>query len=147
MNNKKEIIINILIPIILGSIIGLITKNHVFYIKSSIAPSDIVFPIVWTILYGILGYSYYVLKNEYYNFKSKILYIIQLIINLVWPIIFFKFGLFLLSFIWIILLDVLVILMLLSFYKINKKLFFINIPYILWLMFASILNYLTYIIN
>lgn len=149
MNNSeiKKKIIYIIIPIIIGNLIGIITKNHVFYIKASIAPPDIVFPIVWTILYGILGYTYYLLNNEYNTSLIKKIFILQLIINYIWPIIFFKFGLFFISFLWITLLDIEVLIMLLNLYKINSKVFYLNLPYFIWLLFATILNYMTYIIN
>lgn len=143
----KKKIIYIIIPIIIGNLIGIITKNHVFYIKASIAPPDIVFPIVWTILYGILGYTYYLLNNEYNISLIKKIFILQLIINYIWPIIFFKFGLFFISFLWITLLDIVVLIMLLNLYKINSKVFYINLPYFIWLLFATILNYMTYIVN
>ena len=143
----KKKIIYIIIPIIIGNLIGIITKNHVFYIKASIAPPDIVFPIVWTILYGILGYTYYLLNNEYNTSLIKKIFILQLIINYIWPIIFFKFGLFFKSFLWITLLDIVVLIMLLNLYKINSKVFYLNLPYFIWLLFATILNYMTYIVN
>lgn len=143
----KKKIIYIIIPIIIGNLIGIITKNHVFYIKASIAPPDIVFPIVWTILYGILGYTYYLLNNEYNTSLIKKIFILQLIINYIWPIIFFKFGLFFISFLWITLLDIVVLIMLLNLYKINSKVFYLNLPYFIWLLFATILNYMTYIVN
>ena len=143
----KKKIIYIIIPIIIGNLIGIITKNHVFYIKASIAPPDIVFPIVWTILYGILGYTYYLLNNEYNTSLINKIFILQLIINYIWPIIFFKFGLFFISFLWITLLDIEVLIMLLNLYKINSKVFYLNLPYFIWLLFATILNYMTYIIN
>lgn len=143
----KKKIIYIIIPIIIGNLIGIITKNHVFYIKASIGPPDIVFPIVWTILYGILGYTYYLLNNEYNTSLIKKIFILQLIINYIWPIIFFKFGLFFISFLWITLLDIVVLIMLLNLYKINSKVFYLNLPYFIWLLFATILNYMTYIIN
>ncbi len=143
----KKKIIYIIIPIIIGNLIGIITKNHVFYIKASIAPPDIVFPIVWTILYGILGYTYYLLNNEYSTSLIKKIFILQLIINYIWPIMFFKFGLFFISFLWITLLDIVVLIMLLNLYKINSKVFYLNLPYFIWLLFATILNYMTYIVN
>lgn len=142
----KDLIINILVPIILGTVIGLITKNHPIYLKPKITPPDIIFPIAWTILYTLMGISYYLIKDKD-NKKSKVLYWTQLIINLIWPIIFFKLQWFLVSFIWIILLDVYVLLMIISFYKDNKKAAYINIPYMLWLIFATILCFQTYLLN
>lgn len=147
-NEIKKKITYIIIPIIIGSLIGILTRSHVFYIKASVMPPDIVFPIVWTILYGILGYTYYLLNNEYSTSTViKKIFILQLLINYIWPIIFFKFGLFFVSFLWIILLDIVVLIMLLNFYKINLKIFYLNLTYIIWLLFATVLNYMTYMIN
>lgn len=142
----KEILKNILLPIILGTVVGLLTKNHAPYIKSKLSPPDILFPIVWTILYGLMGLSYYWIK-KYNDVKAKLYYIIQLTINLLWSFIFFKFQWFLLATIWIVILDIYVIFMITRFYKLNKKAALINIPYLMWIIFATVLCYNTYIIN
>lgn len=138
---------SILIPLILGSIVGLLSgmnNNFSNFIKPDIMPPNYIFPIVWTILYILMGISNYLINLE--NYKSK-LYILQLILNLCWPIIFFVFKLYLLSFIWIIALTIVVILMILEFRKVCKLAAYLQIPYLIWLIFATILTYQVYLLN
>ena len=138
--NYKKLSIFILIPITLGSIVGLLTTKN-SNIESILPP--IVFPIVWTILYTLMGISSYLVYKET-NEIPKI-YISQLIVNLIWPFIFFKFELFTLAFIWILLLILLVIIMIKDFLSKNKLAGYLQIPYLIWLVIAAILN-LTFII-
>ena len=143
--NLKKLFISILIPVGLGTIVGLITSsfsNYSSYNMPSFAPPAIVFPIVWTILYILMGISSYIISesNSYKKRKALSLYRIQLIINLLWSFIFFVFNLNTLAFIWIILLIIVVTLMIKEFLTINKTAGYFQIPYLLWLMFASILN-------
>ena len=143
--NLKKLFISILIPVGLGTIVGLITSsfsNYSSYNMPSFAPPAIVFPIVWTIIYILMGISSYIISesNSYKKRKALSLYRIQLIINLLWSFIFFVFNLNTLAFIWIILLIIVVTLMIKEFLSINKTAGYLQIPYLLWLMFASILN-------
>ncbi len=152
MNKIKDIIISILIPNAIGFISSILSKikdNIDTFIKPSFNPPGIVFPIVWSILYILMGISSYIIYNDNTTYKKKalILYAIQLIINGIWSIIFFRFKLFLLAFITIIILLLLTIYMTIEFYKINKTSAYLQIPYIIWLIFASILSYSVYILN
>ena len=92
-----------------------------------------------------MGISYYLLKSP--RKKEKIVYFIQLGVNALWSIFFFVCKLYLFSFVWIILLDVLVIFMILIFYKNNKVSAYLQIPYLIWILFASYLNLGIYILN
>ena len=135
----KNLIKNILIPVIMGGIIGLIINPFMNYQdlnKPPLSPPGITFPIVWTILYIIMGYSFYK-QNE----QNKTIYYTQLIVNGLWSIFFFVFKWYLFSFIWIILLIILVIIMIKEFYKLNKLSGLINIPYLIWLIFAAYLSF------
>ncbi len=149
----KKFIINILIPILVGGISALITKNSMYiysYLdKPSFAPPSILFPIVWTILYLIMGVSSYLICNSDNSNKkcAYIIYGIQLFLNFIWPIVFFLLSYRLLSFIIIILLLISIIIMIIKFYKIDKKAGLLQIPYLLWVLFASILNLSIYLLN
>lgn len=146
--NYKKLITYILIPVILGSIIGLITKNNYKeIIMPDFTPPRILFPIVWSILYILMGISRYLISDKENNNKAITIYRLQLIINLLWPILFFSFKLLFFSFIWIILLIILVIIMIIKFYKLSKTSALLQIPYLLWIIFASILNYTIYTSN
>lgn len=141
----KKLIKNILIPVIMGSVIGLIISPFMNYQdlnKPPLSPPGIIFPIIWTILYIIMGYSFYK-QNE----QNKTIYYTQLIVNGLWSIIFFVFKWYLLATIWIILLIILVIIMIKNFYKENKLSGLINIPYLLWLLFALYLSFSVYLLN
>ena len=125
----QKLIKNILIPVIMGGIIGLIINPFMNYQnlnKPPLSPPGIIFPIIWTILYIIMGYSFYK-QNE----QNKTIYYTQLIVNGLWSIFFFVFKWYLFSFIWIILLILLVIIMIKEFYKVNKLSGLINIPYLI----------------
>ena len=141
----KNLIKSILIPVILGGIIGLIINpfmNYQSLNKPPLSPPGLTFPIVWTILYIIMGYSFYKQFNQ-----NKSIYYTQLIFNLLWSIFFFVFKWYLFSFLWIIFLIILVIIMIKKFYKENKLSGLLNIPYLIWLLFASYLSLGIYLLN
>ena len=134
-NNYKKLIIFIAIPLILGGIVGLITsKGSNSY--NGIVPGWI-FPVVWSILYIMMGISSYLISDD-----SKLIkiYIVSLVINLLWPIIFFSFGFKVLGFFWILMLILVVGYMIYKFYDKNRVSAYLLIPYLLWIIFASILN-------
>ena len=139
MNNKmsKEEIISILIPIIIGLLSGLISiggiKEFNSLTKPFLAPPGFIFPIVWTILYVLMGISSYLIYNEndYQSSFCLKIYALNLFINFLWSPIFFGLGLRLFSFIWIIILDIVVIYMIICFYKVNKKAAYLQIPYLI----------------
>lgn len=141
----KNLIKNILIPVIMGAVVGLIINPFMNYQdlnRPPLSPPGITFPIVWTILYIIMGYSFY--KQDEQN---KTIYYTQLIVNGLWSIFFFVFKWYLFSFLWIILLIILVIIMIKEFYKVNKLSGLINIPYLIWLIFAAYLSFGVYLLN
>lgn len=134
-NNYKKLIIFIAIPLVLGGIVGLITsKESSSY--DGIVPGWI-FPVVWSILYIMMGISSYLISDDR---KLLNIYIVSLVINLLWPIIFFGFKLKVLGFFWILSLILVVGYMIYRFYDKNKISAYLLIPYLLWLIFASILN-------
>lgn len=146
--NYKKLIIYFLIPLILGSIVGLLTSgNYNEIIMSKFTPPKILFPIVWSILYILMGVSRYIIDNKENNHNAISIYRFQLIVNLIWPFLFFNFKWYLFSFIWIILLITLVTIMIIKFLKLSKVSGLLQIPYLLWLVFASILNFAIYTLN
>lgn len=142
---------SILIPVLLGGIVGLIISpfmNYDSFIKPPLAPPAILFPIVWTILYILMGISYGILEEKKLtDTKTHFIYYLQLIVNLLWPIFFFVLGWKLFAFIWILLLIILVILMIKVFYSKSKTAAFLQIPYLLWLLFAAYLNIAIYLLE
>ena len=137
----KKLIKSILIPLVLGTIVGLITNSgYKDMIQPSFAPPGIVFPIVWGILYILMGISNYLVSNNKYYYP-------QLVLNLLWSFIFFTFKLYLLAFVWILVLIVFVILMILDYYKENKVSAYIQVPYLFWLIFAAFLCFSVFRLN
>lgn len=143
-------ICDIFLPIILGSIIGIIISKSIDYQTLSLpplAPPSILFPIAWTIIYLLMGFSFYLFKKKEENTHISLLYYIQLLVNLTWSLLFFLLKWRLLSIFWIILLDILVICLLKMFYLQNKISTYLNIPYLLWILFATYLTIGIYILN
>ena len=151
MNKKVEIIKSILIPVIIGGITGFLISNFIDYNlinKPPLSPPSIVFPIIWTILYILMGTSYDILKtNNLIDKETNLIYYTQLLVNITWPIVFFVFKWRFISIIWIILLLALVTYMSINFYKKNKIAGLLQIPYILWTIFATYLTIGVYILN
>ena len=151
LKNKWLWIKNILIPVVLGGIVGLIISNFMDYNelnKPPLSPPGFIFGIVWTILYVLMGVSYGIL--DYKNLidtNTKNIYYSQLFVNLLWPIAFFVFKWRLFAFIWLIFLVILIIKMLLEFYKKDKTAAYLQIPYLLWSIFAAYLNIGVYLLN
>lgn len=142
---------SILIPVVVGGIVGLLISSFIDYNslqKPPLAPPSILFPIMWTILYVLMGISYGILENKsLVDSKINLIYYIQLFVNAMWSIIFFILKWKLFAFIWIVLLDILVLIMIIQFYKKNKLSGLLQIPYILWILFASYLNLAIYLLN
>ena len=142
---------SILVPLIVGGVVGFITSKYMnldTLNKPFLTPPSIVFPIAWGILYVLMGISYGILKDKGLTDKKiDIVYYVQLVINALWSIFFFVLKWRLFAFIWILLLLASVITMTVEFYKKNKISGLLQIPYILWIVFASYLNLALYLLN
>ena len=151
MSKLKIFAKSIIVPVALGALVGLITSGSTNYnelIRPNFAPPAIVFPIVWTILYTLMGVSYGILKsNSLVDSDINFIYYAQLIVNLLWSFFFFVIEWRLFAFLWIILLIILVIIMIIRFYRKNNLAGLLQIPYLLWLLFASFLNFSVYLLN
>ena len=148
-NFKKFIIITI-ITFVIGNLFSFFVMNNMEYYKTLDKPIDvpgIIFPIVWGILYLLMSISYYIISNNTKDNNTKVIYWAQLVVNSLWTLFFFGLKAYLFSFLWIILLVVLVIIMIFKFYKVNKLSGLIQIPYLMWLLFAGYLNLGIYLLN
>lgn len=125
----------ILLPLIWGFAISLITKPHM-NTYNGFVPS-FVFPIVWSIIYLLMGLSIYQNKDNDY---LKTVFKVNLIFNYAWTFIYFLFNMKIIAYIWIIILIIITVYMIILFYKENKLSAYLLIPYIIWLLFASVLN-------
>lgn len=133
--NIIELIIYVFGPLILGSIVGLITSSSTKNFNGPIP--GWIFPVVWSILYILMGIASYIVRD---NKRLIKIYLLNLVVNLLWSFIFFSFNLRTLAFFWILALIVIVGIMIYEFYKEDKKAAYLLIPYMLWLIFASVLN-------
>lgn len=156
----KKYIFSVLIPLLIGYLSNILAKlisgvdTTTYYhelIKPGFAPSGIIFPIVWTILFILMGTSSYIIlsqrKNELKTKDSMFYYWLQLALNFLWSILFFGLQLRLTALIDLILLLVFLVIMVYKFYKIKPIAAYLNIPYILWLIYAGVLNYFVWLIN
>lgn len=148
---KKQLVI--LIPLVLGAIVGFINRGGFESFdtikKPLFAPSAAVFPIVWTALYLVMGISSYIILKSRDEKKMGALtaFYIQLAVNLIWPILFFWFNEYFFSFLWLVLLIAFEVITVIWFYKINKTAAYLLLPYLAWSVFAAVLNYQIYILN
>ena len=155
MNRKKieQLLISILFPLAAGMIAGLISSgasmDYQQLIRPPLSPPAVVFPIVWTILYLLMGISAYLIGNteSAESQKAMKLYFIQLGVNFLWSIFFFNFQWYLFSFVWLIILIILIVMTIKSFYKINKTAAYLMVPYLIWSLFAAYLNFMIYYLN
>lgn len=144
-------IIYSLIPIVGGVLVGLIISGYMNYgdiIKPPLSPPSIAFPIVWTILYILMGTSYFIAtKDNELDKELDQIYLLQLFVNFLWPIIFFLLKMYFTAFLWIILLIILVVAMIKELFNKNKISAYIEIPYLIWLIFATYLNIGIFLLN
>lgn len=149
-NKYKRLLLYIFVALTAGFIGNLLAGGTEIYEQintPSFAPPGFLFPIVWSILYILMGIGAYLISKEENNSKALKLYYTQLVVNSLWSILFFRFKLFAVSTLWLVLLIVLVSFMTYEFYKLNKKAALIQVPYILWIVFAFVLNYSIYLLN
>ncbi len=114
-----------------------------------ITPAPVVFSVAWTILYLLMGISAYLVYDSKGGMtkRSLALYAFQLSVNFLWPVFFFRLHAFTFSFIWLLLLLVLVIIMTVNFWSIRPAAGYLQMPYILWLVFAGVLNCMVITLN
>lgn len=153
--NLKRLAVSVLLPLAVGGAAGLITRGSVEryadIAKPPLSPPGWLFPVVWTILFLLMGIASYLVftskeSRDAVN-TALLVYGIQLVVNFFWSIFFFNFGAYLFSFFWLILLWVLILAVLLLFGRISKAAGYLMLPYLLWVSFAGYLNLAIYLIN
>ena len=151
IKNKTHLLISILIPLAVGGLSSLLSGNMSYstFDKPSFSPPSYLFPVVWTVLYILMGISSYIIYSSNSTNKENALktYAIQLFFNFFWSILFFGLSQYLLAFVWLILLIILIIVMIYQFYQIQPLAAYLQIPYLLWCLFAAYLNYTIYRLN
>ncbi len=150
MKNKswKPYIIFIAVTEAVGALSGFLSMEgsrsfSETVLQPPLSPPGILFPIVWTILYALMGIGaarVYSTEPSKARSQGLNLFIAQLAVNFFWSLIFFNDRNYAFAFIWLLLLWVLVLLMILRFWKTDKPAALLQIPYLLWLTFAAYLN-------
>jgi translocator protein len=153
MNKSIKLILCILLPLLVGGVSGFFTSQsipnwYVYLNKPSFNPPNYLFGPVWTLLYIIMGISFYLILNKpKVNWLLVSVFITQLILNFFWSFIFFNAHNLGLALVEIIILWASILTMIILFYKTNKWAAILNIPYLLWVSFATLLNYSIYSLN
>lgn len=150
--NLYDMIISILIPVAVGSISALISRIPGRYAgmqQPPFSPPAIVFPIVWTALYILMGISAYMISRSEDARKSRALsvYALQLFFNFFWSILFFRFSWYLPAFFWLAAMIILILIMIFRFFQIKPLAAYLQIPYLFWCLFAAYLNFGVYWLN
>ncbi|MEF9992007.1 MAG: TspO/MBR family protein [Romboutsia sp.] len=156
----RNFLICVLIPLILGYASNLIStlfsgmSTSEYYsqlIKPGFAPHVSIFPIVWTILYVLMGISSYLILKKGYDLSKvrdgMFYYWLQIGLSFTWNTLFFGLDLKLTALVSIVMLIVVAIIMIIKFSKVDKRAAYVNIPYLIWLSYAIFLNYFIWIIN
>ena len=150
----KKLLICIAVPLAVGGIAALLTMNSMETFekinKPSLSPPGWLFPIVWTILYTLMGIASYIVLTSEKKSRAQTaltLYGIQLAFNFMWTLIFFNTGVYWFAFVWLVALWILVTVTALLFYRISAAAGYLMIPYVLWVTFAAYLNFAIALLN
>lgn len=152
---RKALIICLLIPLAVGGLAAALTmgsmEQFAALAQPPLSPPGWVFPVVWTILYLLMGWASFLIwkSGAPQAAKKRALgpYGVQLAANFVWPLLFFRAGLYGFALIWLVILLVLVAETMLAFGRIDRRAAWLLAPYILWLLFATYLNAGVWMLN
>lgn len=152
----KPYVISVAIALAVGGLSALLTSGSMdIYsdiVRPPLSPPSILFPIVWTILYILMGIGaaiVYQKKDEQPQavHEALIVYAINLFLNFFWSIIFFNMRAYLFAFVWLLALWAVILIMIIKFKKVSPLAAYLQIPYLLWVTFAGYLNLAIYILN
>lgn len=149
------LILAIAIPLAIGGLSAILTNDSMELFeairKPPLSPPSWVFPVVWTLLYAMMGYASFIVytsdASKARKRRALIVYAAQLAVNFLWTIVFFNLEMFLAAFIVLTLLWLLILACMVLFYYISNAAGELLIPYILWVSFAAYLNLSIYLLN
>lgn len=153
--NWKLYVLWILLVEAVGGLSGWLSRDGMRLYSQTVtqpplSPPMILFPIVWTILYALMGIGaarIWISAESPERSRGLNLFVAQLVVNFFWSLIYFNLQAFGFAFLWLLLLWSLVAWMIITFYKTDKLAALLQIPYLLWLTFAAYLNFAVWIIN
>lgn len=146
---------SVLVCLLTGGISGWLSVNgmadwYSSLVKPFFNPPGYLFGPVWTILYMLMGISFSIVALSAFSTLKRLsvfLFCIQLLLNFLWSILFFRFHSPLLALFDIILLWIFILLMIIFFYKVKPIAAWLQLPYLIWVTFAAILNYSIWMLN
>ena len=144
--NLKRLLIALAVPLAVGGLSafasGSFSEQYAVVNKPPLSPPGWVFPVVWTLLYLAMGYaSYLVMTVGGRDAKDALtVYYVQLALNFLWPILFFRFRLYTFAIFELILLIAAVTVMVIRFSHVDERAGYLTLPYLIWLCFALYLN-------
>ena len=153
MKKWKVYVISILIALGVGLLSAFVTRGQMDVysnlVQPPLAPPSWLFPVVWSILFILMGISAAIIyiENGPGSKSALTVYALQLAVNFIWSIIFFNLQAYWLAFFWLLLLWALIILMIYKFSKISKLAAYLQVPYLLWVTFAGYLTLAIAILN
>ncbi len=152
--NLKVYAFFILLSEAVGVISGLISASgmaaYEMAEKSALTPPAILFPVVWTVLYALMGIGaarVWLSSSSQARTRGLVVFAAQLAVNFLWSIIFFNLQAYGFAFLWLILLWILIVLMILLFRESDRLAAWLQIPYLLWVTFAGYLTYAAWMLN
>ena len=152
--NLKRLLIALAVPLAVGGLSafasGSFSEQYAVVNKPPLSPPGWIFPAVWTVLYALMGIGAARVWLSTGSQKRNIginLFVAQLVVNFFWSLIFFNLQAFGFAFFWLLVLLALVIWMACVFYKVDPLAGFLQIPYIVWLVFAAYLSAGVWILN
>lgn len=153
--NTKYLLLCLAVPLAVGALSSLFTRDGMEQFqqlnKPPLTPPGWLFPVVWTILFLMMGAaSYLVWKNGRPRRAARTaltLYGVQLAFNFLWSMLFFNMGLYLAAFFELIALWLLILLTAARFYRLSRGAGYLLLPYLLWVAFAGYLNFGVYLLN
>lgn len=152
--DRKKLAVSLAIPLLAGGIASFLNygafRSFESISKPAFAPPQILFPIVWTILYLLMGVSFYLVwtsSSEQKKTPAYLVYGLQLAANFAWTFLFFGAEQYYAAWIELLVLIALVIGMIFTFYPISRAAAYLQIPYFVWVVFASFLNYSIALMN
>ena len=152
----KPYIISIAIALGVGALSALLTQSSMdIYSQINqppLTPPSWIFPVVWFVLYTLMGIGsalVYVNREREPDSAASALkiYAVNLVFNFLWSIVFFNFRAYLFAYIWLMILWVIIIVMIAKFRRVSPAAAWMQIPYLLWVTFASYLNLMIYLLN
>lgn len=156
LKKLKPFIVSVVAALAVGGLSAAVTSSSMdIYSKINrppLSPPSILFPIVWTILFTLMGISAAIVwqfRNEKHDIAriALIVYGVNLAVNFIWSLIFFNMQAYLFAFIWILLLLAVIVAMIILFKQVSPLAAYLQIPYLLWVAFAAYLNFAIYLLN